>query len=190
MTLDNSNISLVMLQSKLAFLLGIACSLGFYSIISGCLPKIMNEATPYYQTKAYIDQYIFPVNKLQILLQHWPTCQFFIAGKFDQFTYNSFIFIWISKLVYTRMRNECRQDLLFPLLLKYVIPKEDIVTMGNQTACKTFEGHHHRDHLSTFEFTNTLIKIRDTFEGDPIPMFSIMLRMTLWESIAFIWIFF
>ncbi|KAI9483323.1 MAG: hypothetical protein EXX96DRAFT_476876, partial [Benjaminiella poitrasii] len=39
------------------------------------------------------------------------------------------------------------------------IPKDDIVTMGNWASSTTFENFYRREHLSLFDFTNTLLTI-------------------------------
>ncbi|EIE78258.1 hypothetical protein RO3G_02962 [Rhizopus delemar RA 99-880] len=41
------------------------------------------------------------------------------------------------------------------------IPLDDVVTMGNWTSSKTFESHYRREHLATFDFTNTLVSLGD-----------------------------
>ena len=56
--------------------------------------------------------------------------------------------------------------LYVPLPLQSGIPKEDIVTMGNWSSSSTFENHYHREHLSTFDFTNTLITSGDLLDDD------------------------
>jgi hypothetical protein len=52
------------------------------------------------------------------------------------------------------------------LALESGIPKEDIITMGNWVSSTTFENHYRREHLSTFDFTNTLITSDDTYGDD------------------------
>ncbi|KAG1456001.1 hypothetical protein G6F46_007803 [Rhizopus delemar] len=53
------------------------------------------------------------------------------------------------------------------LALQAGIPKEDIVTMGNWSSSQTFEHHYRREHLSTFDFTNTLVPPGDmVFDDD------------------------
>lgn len=49
------------------------------------------------------------------------------------------------------------------LALQLGIPKDDIVTKGNRASSTTFENHYRREHLSSFDFTNTLI----TSENNP-----------------------
>ncbi|OBZ83285.1 hypothetical protein A0J61_08664 [Choanephora cucurbitarum] len=44
-----------------------------------------------------------------------------------------------------------------PLVLQSGIPKKDIVAMANWASSKTFEYHYRREHLSQFDFTNTLV---------------------------------
>ncbi|ORE11959.1 hypothetical protein BCV72DRAFT_192221, partial [Rhizopus microsporus var. microsporus] len=50
------------------------------------------------------------------------------------------------------------------LALKTGIPKDDIVTMGNWPSSAVFENHYRREHLSQFDFSNTLIDIDDAID--------------------------
>ncbi|RCH90285.1 hypothetical protein CU097_011345 [Rhizopus azygosporus] len=52
------------------------------------------------------------------------------------------------------------------LALKAGIPKDDTVTMGNWFPSAVFENHYRREHLSQFDFSNTLIDIDDAIDED------------------------
>ncbi|OBZ83289.1 hypothetical protein A0J61_08660, partial [Choanephora cucurbitarum] len=43
--------------------------------------------------------------------------------------------------------------------LKCGIPRDDIVTMGNWSNDSVFENHYRREHLTQFDFTNTLLPV-------------------------------
>ncbi|KAG1617878.1 hypothetical protein G6F44_013031 [Rhizopus delemar] len=68
---------------------------------------------------------------------------------------------WIFRLL-RKSTSETRISIRLiasSLALSSGIPKEDVVTMGNWTNSSTFENHYRREHLSLFDFTNTLITL-------------------------------
>jgi hypothetical protein len=52
------------------------------------------------------------------------------------------------------------------LALQSGIHKDDIVTMGNWASSTTFENYYRREHLSSIDFTNTLITSGSNHEHD------------------------
>ncbi|CAO3693379.1 unnamed protein product [Rhizopus microsporus] len=58
------------------------------------------------------------------------------------------------------------------------IPKDDVVTMGNWSSSAVFENHYCREHLSQFDFSNTLIDIDDASDEDDDQFFDAEDNMT------------
>ncbi|RCH96867.1 hypothetical protein CU097_013479 [Rhizopus azygosporus] len=75
---------------------------------------------------------------------------------------------WIGKLVRISTTEPCvsLRPIASSLALKARIPKDDIVTMGNWPSSTGFENHYRREHLSQFDFSNTLIDIDNATDGD------------------------
>jgi hypothetical protein len=190
--LDNSAISLATLQSKLAFLLGVTCflrpsdlqriPLSSVSVSDGSTlsfnvdcPKEKRKRRRIiksFQVKAHIDQRICPVYTFQIFLQRRPPCQattlFVNSLQPNNLISSRTIQSWISRLIdlSTDEKRVSLRSIASSLALQSGIPKEDVVTMGNWTSSKTFEDHYRREHLSMFDFTNTLIISSDTHDDD------------------------
>ncbi|KAI8880158.1 hypothetical protein K501DRAFT_141891, partial [Backusella circina FSU 941] len=70
---------------------------------------------------------------------------------------------WLSRLLRksTLEPRVSLRSIASSLALAAGIPKEDVVTMGNWSNSQTFENHYRREHLSLFDFTNTLINVPD-----------------------------
>ncbi|KAG2192103.1 hypothetical protein INT47_005717 [Mucor saturninus] len=75
---------------------------------------------------------------------------------------------WISKLIKlsTTEKRVSLRSVASSLALQSGIPKEDIVTMGNWASSTTFENHYRREHLSSFDFTNTLLQLDQDSDED------------------------
>jgi hypothetical protein len=75
---------------------------------------------------------------------------------------------WIGKLVRisTTEPRVTLRSIASSLALKAGIPKDDIVTMGNLSSSAVFENHYCHEHLSQFDFSNTLIAIDDAVDED------------------------
>ena len=87
---------------------------------------------------------------------------------------------WIGKLVKIST-TEPRVSLRFiasSFALKSGIPKDDVVTMGNWSSSAVFENHYRREHLSQFDFSNTLIDIDDATDEDDDQFFDAEDNMT------------
>ncbi|CEG67567.1 hypothetical protein RMATCC62417_03977 [Rhizopus microsporus] len=87
---------------------------------------------------------------------------------------------WIGKLVIistTEPRVSLR-SIASSLALKAGISKDDIVTMGNWSSSAVFENHYRREHLSQFDFSNTLIDIDDAADEDDDQFFDAEDNMT------------
>ncbi|CEG80909.1 hypothetical protein RMATCC62417_15172 [Rhizopus microsporus] len=87
---------------------------------------------------------------------------------------------WIGKLVKistTESRVSLR-SIASSFALKAGISKDDIVTMGNWPSSAVFENHCRREHLSQFDFSNTLIDIDDDADEDDDQFFDAEDNMT------------
>jgi hypothetical protein len=124
------------------------------------------------QVNAYIDERLCPVYTFQLFRQRRPTC---IATTLfvNSLQPNNLISIrtiqsWISKLIHlsTNEKRVSLRSIASSLALQSGILKDDVATMGNWAPSKTFEDHCRREHLSTFNFTNTLITGDDTRDDD------------------------
>ncbi|KAG1138678.1 hypothetical protein G6F37_010597 [Rhizopus arrhizus] len=75
---------------------------------------------------------------------------------------------WISKLIHlsTDKKRVSLRSSASSLALQSGIPKDDLVIMGNWASSKTFKDNYRQEHLSTFDFTNTLITSDDTQDDD------------------------
>ncbi|CAO3694890.1 hypothetical protein G6F70_008099 [Rhizopus microsporus] len=75
---------------------------------------------------------------------------------------------WIGKHVRISTTEPCvsLRSIASSLALKAGIPKDDTVTMGNWFPSAVFENHYRREHLSQFDFSNTLIDIDDAIDED------------------------
>ncbi|KAG2214757.1 hypothetical protein INT45_001353 [Circinella minor] len=77
------------------------------------------------------------------------------------------LYDWIdSTRLSTDEKRVSLRSIASSLALQSGIPKDDIVTMGNWASSSTFENHYRREHLSSFDFTNTLITNDNTIEDD------------------------
>ncbi|KAG1138850.1 hypothetical protein G6F37_010176 [Rhizopus arrhizus] len=125
-----------------------------------------------FQVNAYIDERLCSVYTFQLFRQRRPTC---IATTLfaNSLQPNNLISIrtiqfWISKLIHlsTNEKRVSLRSIASSLALQSGILKDDMVTMSNWASSKTFEDHYRREHLSTFDFTNTLIADDDTQNDD------------------------
>ncbi|CEI99238.1 hypothetical protein RMCBS344292_13330 [Rhizopus microsporus] len=87
---------------------------------------------------------------------------------------------WIGKLVRISTTEPwvSLRSIASYLALKAGIPKDDIVTMGNGSPSAVFENHYRREHLSQFDFSNTLIDIDDAIDEDDDQFFDAEDNMT------------
>jgi hypothetical protein len=192
MTLDNKTITLATLQSKLAFLLGVTCFLRPSDLHRIPLSSVSVSADSNlsfevhcpkekrqrrriiksFQVKAHIDPRLCPVHTFQLFHHRRPTCQattlFINSLQPNKLISARTIQSWISKLIHrsTHEKRVSLRSIASSLALQSGIPKEDIITMGNWASSTTFENHYRREHLSTFDFTNTLIISDDTYGDD------------------------
>ncbi|KAI8991147.1 hypothetical protein BDF20DRAFT_903970 [Mycotypha africana] len=165
-SLSLTSISLATLQNKLAFLLGITCFLR---------PSDLHRI-PFSSAKLSDDQTLlsFEVHapKEKRGRRHPRICPVatFIAYKSRRpdCTVST---LFLLRLSTTEPRVSIR-SIASSLALQAGIPKEDIVTMGNWASSSTFENHYRREHLSTFDFTNTFLTILPDAE-DSLDQFSL-----------------
>ncbi|KAG2190858.1 hypothetical protein INT47_001454, partial [Mucor saturninus] len=182
-TLNTDTISLASLQSKLAFLLGVTCFLrpsdlhriplssvlisqsNTLSFEVNCPKEKRNRRRIIrsFQVKAHLDQRLCPVRTFQPFSQRRPSCQaitlFINSLQPNKVLSPRTLQSWITKLIRlsTDEKRVSLRSIASSLVLQSGIPKDDIVTMGNWASSSTFENHYHREHLSSFDFTNTLI---------------------------------
>ncbi|KAI8974980.1 hypothetical protein BDB01DRAFT_728593, partial [Pilobolus umbonatus] len=116
-----------------------------------------------FTVKAHSDPRLCPVATFLVFQEHRPSCLastlFVNSIQPDKPLCVRTIQKWISKLLRlstTESRVSLR-SIASSLALQLGIPKEDIITMGNWAASTTFEHPYRREHLSTFDFTNTLL---------------------------------
>jgi hypothetical protein len=176
--------TLARLQSKLAFLLAVTCFLRPSDLVRIPLSSIQvssNSTTltfevhcpkekrarrkiiKSFQVKAHKEPTICPVNTCNSFLQKRPTCSatsLFVNSKQPNKTLSvRTVQAWLTKLL--RMSTDEKgvsiRSIASSLALKSGIPKEDIITLGNWVSSSTFENHYRREHLSDYDFTNTLI---------------------------------
>ncbi|ORE02608.1 hypothetical protein BCV72DRAFT_338596 [Rhizopus microsporus var. microsporus] len=70
------------------------------------------------------------------------------------------------------------QSIASSLALKAGIPKDDNITMSNWFSSAVFENHYRREHLSQFDFSNTLIDIDNATDEDDDQFFDVEDNMT------------
>ncbi|KAI9271649.1 hypothetical protein BDA99DRAFT_594773, partial [Phascolomyces articulosus] len=191
-SLDSHSISLATLQSKLAFLLGITCFLRpsdlhripftstsvsddnilSFEVHSPKEKRQRRRIIKSFQVKAHRDQHLCPVHIFHLYMQRRPSCDatplFVNSLQPNNSISPRTIQSWISKLINlsTDEKRVSLRSIASSLALQSDIPREDIVTMGNWASSATFENHYHREHLSTFDFTNTLITCTEDSDED------------------------
>ncbi|KAI7870896.1 uncharacterized protein EV154DRAFT_581079 [Mucor mucedo] len=179
-TLNTDTISLASLQSKLAFLLDVTCFLRPLDLHRIPLFRLhcpkgkrnRRRIIKSFQVKAHLDQRLCPVRTFQLFSQRRPSCQastlFINSLQPNKDLSPRTLQSWIAKLI-RHSTEEKRVSLRFiasSLALQSGIPKDNIVTMGIWASSSTFENHCRREHLSSFDFTNTLITADNNIEDD------------------------
>ncbi|KAI8967662.1 hypothetical protein BDB01DRAFT_733767 [Pilobolus umbonatus] len=152
-----SNPSFATLQNKLAFLLGFTCFLR---------PSDLHRIS-YSSVSVSTDQQLllFEVhNPKEKRGRHHIIKSFSVKAHADPRLCPS----WMSKLIKlsTTEKRVSLRSVASSLALQSGIPKEDIVTMGNWASSTTFENHYRREHLSSFDFTNTLLQLDQDSDED------------------------
>lgn len=183
-TLANDTITFSLLQRKLAFLLGVTCFLrpsDLQRIPFSSVSVSVNNTTLSFEVhcpkekrnrrriiksftvKAHLNQRLCPVHTYQLLVTHRPSratdLLFLNSSHPVKLLQTRTIQAWISKLIKisTSEKRVSLRSIASSLALQSGIPKEDIITMGNWASSSTFENHYRREHLATFDFTNTLV---------------------------------
>lgn len=187
-SLDHQTISLISVQQKLVFLLGITCFLRpsdlhripFASVQVSTTGSSLSfevhcpkeKRNRRHIIKSHSDSRMCPVETFRLFVQRRPntiaTKPFVNSLRPNHPLQCRTIQSWISTLI-QRSTSEKRVSLRSigsSLALASGIPKEDVVTMGNWTNSITFENHYRREHLSNFDFTNTLVEILDQNQDD------------------------
>ncbi|KAI9018760.1 hypothetical protein CLU79DRAFT_705420 [Phycomyces nitens] len=196
-TLHSYALSTLQLFRKLAFLLGVSCflrpsDLQRIPLSSVSLPtestlsfevhcpkekRRRRRVIKSFLVKAHVEQSLCPIYTFHLLSQRRPSCTapnlFFNSLHPTLALRTRTIQVWISNLIRlsTSEPRVSLRSIASSLALQSGIPKEDIVTMGNWASSTTFENHYRREHLSRFDFTNTLITrgdqaVEDTNEED------------------------
>ncbi|KAG2228466.1 hypothetical protein INT48_008777 [Thamnidium elegans] len=125
-----------------------------------------------FQVKAHQEPQLCPVNACSVYLQKRPACTATTLFV-NSLRPNNPISVrtiqgWLTKLLHlsTSENRVSIRSIASSLALQVGIPKEDIVTLGNWTSSTTFENHYRREHLSQFDFTNSLISYMDIDNSD------------------------
>lgn len=129
-------------------------------------PKEKRDRRPIIKSflvKAHQDSRLCPVRTFLLVLEKRPRSDvvnlFLNSVHPDKELSLSTIQSWLNKLIRlsTTEKRVSLRSLGSSLAVQQGIPKDDVVTMGHWANSSTYEKHYRREHLSFFDFTNTLI---------------------------------
>ncbi|KAI9338902.1 hypothetical protein BD770DRAFT_306759, partial [Pilaira anomala] len=120
-----------------------------------------------FQVKAHHEIHLCPVDTCHFYLNKRPNCSastlFVNSLRPNKPISVRTIQGWLTRLLRlsTTEHRVSIRSIASSLALQVGIPKDDIVTLGNWASSLTFEQHYRREHLSQFDFTNSLITHMD-----------------------------